>query len=111
MSKTIVLKEATAPYAIQPSSSFKLVIPSSFEWLARFDAEERAMFYQEILQGAAQAVVSGQWDKMTKLIEDWRLTAEERVDVALQARLEAARREFVTGGGHGWESVKRELDS
>ena len=68
------------------------------------------MFYQEILQGAAQAVVSGQWDKMTKEIEDWRLTAEERVDVALQARLEAARREFATGGGHGWESVKRELD-
>lgn len=68
------------------------------------------MFYQEILQGAAQAVVSGQWDKMTKEIEDWRLTAEERVDVALQAHLEAARRELATGGSHGWENVKRELD-
>jgi len=110
MSKTIVFKEATSPYAIRSSPSFKLVIPSSFEWLAHFDAEERAMFYQEILRVTAQAVVSGQWDKMAKLIEDWRLTAEERVDVALQARLEAARREFATGGGHGWESVKRELD-
>lgn len=115
MSETIVVKETAASYAVQPTHplAFEIVIPSSFEWLGRFDSEERAMFYQELLQAVAQAVGAGQWDDVTELIEDWRLTAEERADGALQTRLEDARREFATGGGHDWESVKREtnLDS
>ncbi len=110
MSKTIALKEAGAPYVVQPARSVELVIPSYFEWLARFDAEERAMFYQELLQAVARAVGAGQWDEVIELVEDWHSTAEERADAALQARLEAARREFAIGGGHDWESVKRELD-
>jgi len=110
MSKIIALKETAAPYVMQPARSFELVIPAYFEWLARFDAEERAMFYQELLQAVARAVGAGQWDEVAELIENWRLTAEERVDVALQTRLEAARHEFATGGAHNWESVKRELD-
>lgn len=110
MSKIIALKEATAPYAVQPARSFELIIPPSFEWLTRFDAQERAMFYQELLQAIAHAVGTNQWSEAAELIEDWRLTAEERADAALQARLEAARHEFATGGGHDWESVKRELD-
>lgn len=110
MSDTIALKETAAPYAMQPAHSFafEVVIPSSFEWLARFDSEERAMFYQELLQAVAQAVGAGQWDRVAELIEDWRLTAKERADEMLQARLADARREFAVGGGHDWESVKRE---
>jgi len=110
MSKTISLREATAPYVVQPALPFELVIPPSFEWLACFDAEERVMFYQELFQSVARAVVASQWDAVAELIEDWRLTAGERADMVLQARLEAARHEFVTEGDHDWESVKRELD-
>lgn len=110
MDNRISLKEATAPYVVQPAPPFELVIPPFFEWLARFDAEERAMFYQELLQTIARAVGVSQWDEVAELIEDWRLTAEERADAELQGRLGAARREFAEGGGHDWESAKRELD-
>lgn len=110
MNDTISLKEATAPYMAQPAHSFELVIPPFFEWLAYFDAEERAMFYQELFQAIAQAVGASRWDGVAELIEAWRLTAEERTDTELQSRLETARREIATGGGHNWESMKRELD-
>lgn len=112
MSDTIALKETAASYVSQPTHpfAFEIAIPSSFKWLTRFDAEERAMFYQELLQAVAQAVGIGQWDDVAELIEDWRLTAEERADETLQTRLEDARREFATGGGHDWESVKREAN-
>ena len=84
--------------------------PVGYEWLVKFDPEERLEFYRELLCSIARARENGQWNEVIDLVDAWRETGMERDEENLQRKLQDARHELAEGGGHSWQEVRKELD-
>ena len=84
--------------------------PVGYEWLVKFDSEERLGFYRDVLCAIAQARENGHWSEVADLVDAWRETGIERDEEDLQRKLQDARHELAEGGGHSWQEVRKELD-
>ena len=54
-----------------------------FPWVENLQDDEKVEFYTELLNCTLKTIVTGNWDKLDILIEDWMATAEVEQDSEL----------------------------
>lgn len=86
------VKETATAYTVL---STRLAIPPEWNWLRNFSAEDRAAFFQEIMDIIATARQPGDWTKLSERVAAWKKRAEANEQQAL-AEL---RQQFVKEGG------------
>jgi len=56
---------------------------SIFPWVAYLHDAEKAAFYNELLNCTIELIITGNWNELELLIEDWKATAEVERDPEL----------------------------
>lgn len=60
-----------------------------FPWVEYLDDEEKAQFHDEYFDNIMAAIVTGHWDEVEILLEDWKATAETESNPELVKALKA----------------------
>ena len=60
-----------------------------YPWIESLSEEDKLQFHKELLTGVLKTVVTGNWEKFERIIEDWKATAEVESDSELAESLMA----------------------
>lgn len=86
------IKESVTAYTVLAT---RLSIPPEWDWLMIFKAEDRAAFFQEIIDAIAAAQQTEDWRVLTERIAAWKKRAEANEQQALAEQ----RQQFIKEGG------------
>ena len=71
---------------------------TAFPWVEYLDDEEKEQFRNEYINSIREATITGHWDGVEDLIEDWKATAETESspDLVKALKTKVPKEEYVT---------------
>ncbi len=92
-----------------PLPRLSIKLPPAFGWLRNLDEQEQAEFYRDLLETVLSVARGGAWSQVTKLLREWKATAEIAPNSELAQNLQQGLRDMRAGRIRPWDEAFKDV--